>query len=155
MPCSNSPLATFSADSLLYSPAPPGPRLEESFTIHLGSQLKQTHNIRIAAMDLLELCRGEGAGGAGRDPSRRLQTSLALYSGELAGVVLLCDSPPPRLAPPTTQLLAAAHAATEHHFADADAQLRLVVAQVKDPVSTRPYLSTICHISRTSTTNTT
>lgn len=58
---SNSPLATFSADSPLYSPAPAptpgGPRLEESFTIHLGSQLKQTHNIRIVAADPLDLCR--------------------------------------------------------------------------------------------------
>lgn len=49
---------------MLYTPVPApmttanaGPRLEESFTIHLGSQLKQTHNIRIVAMDLLDLCR--------------------------------------------------------------------------------------------------
>ncbi|CAH0401515.1 unnamed protein product [Chilo suppressalis] len=51
---SNSPLATFSLERL---PLPaPRPRPEESFTIHLGSQLKQTHNVRIVAMDMMELC---------------------------------------------------------------------------------------------------
>lgn len=67
--------------------------------------------------------------------SRRLQTSLALYSTELAAAVLLCDSPPPRAAPPTSQLVAAAQAATEHHFAHVDAQLRQVAERVKEPVS--------------------
>ena len=41
------------------APAASGERLEESFTIHLGSQLKQTHNIRIVACDLLDLCAVE------------------------------------------------------------------------------------------------
>lgn len=56
---SNSPLATFSPELGPLPVAPgmtSGQRLEESFTIHLGSQLKQTHNIRIVAMDLLDLC---------------------------------------------------------------------------------------------------
>lgn len=33
------------------------PGLEESFTIHLGSQMKQMHNIRIMSADVLHLCR--------------------------------------------------------------------------------------------------
>lgn len=32
------------------------PRMEESFTIHLGSQLKHMHNIRILSADVNELC---------------------------------------------------------------------------------------------------
>jgi len=32
-------------------------RLEESFTIHLGAQLKTTHNLRLMATDVLDLCR--------------------------------------------------------------------------------------------------
>lgn len=32
------------------------PILEESFTIHLGSQLKQMHNIRILSANVMELC---------------------------------------------------------------------------------------------------
>lgn len=33
------------------------PVLEESFTIHLGSQMKQMHNIRILTGDVLDFCR--------------------------------------------------------------------------------------------------
>lgn len=32
------------------------PSMEESFTIHLGSQLKHMHNIRILSADINELC---------------------------------------------------------------------------------------------------
>lgn len=31
--------------------------MEESFTIHLGSQMKQMHNIRIISADVLDFCR--------------------------------------------------------------------------------------------------
>lgn len=31
--------------------------MEESFTIHLGSQMKSTHNIRIMSTDTLNLLR--------------------------------------------------------------------------------------------------
>lgn len=33
------------------------PQLEESFTIHLGSQLKQMHNIRIMTGDVFDFCK--------------------------------------------------------------------------------------------------
>lgn len=134
---SNSPLATFSGVA-----APPaaaasgGERLEESFTIHLGSQLKQTHNIRLVAMDLLELCTLSDAD-SGVAASRRLQTSLSLYGGELAGAVLLAEAPPARPAPPTTLLLRAAAASTEHHFPDAERQLRDIAERLHDPVHGR------------------
>jgi hypothetical protein len=32
-------------------------RMEESFTINLGAQLKTTHNLRLISMDILDLCR--------------------------------------------------------------------------------------------------
>lgn len=32
-------------------------RLEESFTIDLGAQLKTTHNLRLLSADILDLCR--------------------------------------------------------------------------------------------------
>lgn len=34
-----------------------GPLLQESFTIHLGSQMKQMHNIRILSADVLDFCQ--------------------------------------------------------------------------------------------------
>lgn len=33
------------------------PQLEESFTIHLGSQMKQMHNIRIMTGDVFDFCK--------------------------------------------------------------------------------------------------
>ncbi|CAB3222900.1 unnamed protein product [Arctia plantaginis] len=132
---SNSPLATFSPE-LGPLPVVPGAagahRLEESFTIHLGSQLKQTHNIRIVAMDLLDLCIVNPQEG-----SRRLQTSLSLYSSELSGVVLLTESPPRRPAPPTTTLVSAATSSTEHHFADVELQLKEISEKVREPADKR------------------
>lgn len=38
------------------------PQLEESFTIHLGSQMKQMHNIRILTGDVLDFCRTKNNG---------------------------------------------------------------------------------------------
>lgn len=70
------------------------------------------------------------------ESSRRLQTALSLYSGELAGCVVLCSSPPRRPAPPTTRLLAAADLSTEHHFPSMDAQLRDVSERLLEPVTT-------------------
>lgn len=35
------------------------PILEESFTIHLGSQLKQMHNIRVLSASVMDLCAVE------------------------------------------------------------------------------------------------
>lgn len=137
---SNSPLGTFCASpgAVAYPLSGLGlglghggaPRLEESFTIHLGSQLKQTHNIRIVAMDLLDLCTVHPD--SPTETSRRLQTSLGLYSSELCGVVLLSEG-----GPPLRGLAGAAKASTEHHFADVDHQLRELMARVKEPADKR------------------
>lgn len=55
---SNSPLSstanrTFS-DLLIDNQ---GPVMQESFTIHLGSQMKQMHNIRLLCTDVLDFCQ--------------------------------------------------------------------------------------------------
>lgn len=34
-----------------------GPIMQESFTIHLGSQMKQMHNIRLLCADVLDFCQ--------------------------------------------------------------------------------------------------
>ncbi|CAK1594271.1 unnamed protein product [Parnassius mnemosyne] len=123
---SNSPLATFPVEPTLL--AAPKPRLEESFTIHLGSQLKQTHNIRLVAADMLDLCAvNHDDNGA----AARLQPALALYSGELAGAVLLADSAP------RSPLLRLAAGSTEHHFDDINTQLRRIVDALRDPAERR------------------
>ncbi|XP_034032909.1 protein C12orf4 homolog [Thalassophryne amazonica] len=67
------------------------PQLEESFTIHLGAQLKTMHNLRLVRADILDFCkhRRHGSGGV---KLRRLQTALSLYSSSLCGLVLLVDN---------------------------------------------------------------
>ncbi|XP_059062974.1 protein C12orf4 homolog [Achroia grisella] len=130
---SNSPLATFSPERLMTPAMAPHQRMEESFTIHLGSQLKQTHNIRIVAMDLLDLCTVQHVDNP-TEASRRLQTSLALYSGELSGVVLLAPSGAPT-AP--AGLHAAAAASADHHFPPLDVQLKDIADRIKEPLEAR------------------
>ncbi|XP_046973011.1 protein C12orf4 homolog isoform X1 [Vanessa cardui] len=118
---STSPLSALPPEPL----APLAPRLEESFTIHLGSQLKQTHNIRLVAVDMLDLCSGDRADGGAWS---RVQPALALYSSELSGAVLCADA---RVRSPQLR------AATEHHFADLDAQLRRIADAVEEPAARR------------------
>ncbi|KAI4502370.1 hypothetical protein M0802_002282 [Mischocyttarus mexicanus] len=67
------------------------PVLEESFTIHLGSQMKQMHNIRILTGDVLDFCRTKKSDSGDPTP-QRLQTALGLYSNDLCGLVLLSDN---------------------------------------------------------------
>ncbi|GBP28789.1 Protein C12orf4 homolog [Eumeta japonica] len=135
----NSPLATFSmSERPITAPPqpPPAPELAESFTIHLGSQLKQTHNIRIVSMDMLDLCRVERQDNS-TETSRRLQTALGLYSTELCAAVLLAESAPPRHSPLTKQFTDVCRRSTEYHFPDVDQQLRTLMEKVKEPAEKR------------------
>ncbi|XP_028131474.1 protein C12orf4 homolog [Diabrotica virgifera virgifera] len=68
------------------------PILEESFTIHLGSQLKQMHNIRILSANVMDLCAVEDTKQSSEPKPQLLQTALALYSNDLSGLVLLADN---------------------------------------------------------------
>lgn len=67
------------------------PQLEESFTIHLGAQLKTMHNLRLIRTDVLDLCKHRRHGSSGAK-LMRLQTALSLYSSSLRGLVLLVDN---------------------------------------------------------------
>uniref|UniRef100_A0A3Q1IR28 CL004 protein n=1 Tax=Anabas testudineus TaxID=64144 RepID=A0A3Q1IR28_ANATE len=66
-------------------------QLEESFTIHLGAQLKTMHNLRLVRADVLDFCKHRRHGSSGAK-LRRLQTALSLYSSSLCGLVLLVDN---------------------------------------------------------------
>ncbi|XP_061723241.1 LOW QUALITY PROTEIN: protein C12orf4 homolog [Cydia pomonella] len=108
--------------------------MEESFTIHLGSQLKQTHNIRIVAMDVEDMF--DTSGDSSWD-GPRLQTALALYSGELSGAVVLCAAGGAAPPSPPAALLHAARAAPDHHFPPLDEQLRTVAERAAEPIEKR------------------
>ncbi|KAF2878983.1 hypothetical protein ILUMI_27193 [Ignelater luminosus] len=125
----NSPLA----------PVPPGPIretkedrrkilqsvvLEESFTIHLGSQLKQMHNIRILSADVMDFCAVNDNEQISDTTPQLLQTALGLYSNDLCGLVLMTDSViGSRLTKDFTEIC---QRSTEFHFPHIDDQLEII-----------------------------
>ncbi|XP_078048100.1 FERRY endosomal RAB5 effector complex subunit 3 [Augochlora pura] len=113
------------------------PILEESFTIHLGSQMKQMHNIRILTGDVLDFCRIKKSE-SGMDPTpQRLQTALGLYSSDLCGLVLLSDNHLGSYSGITKELCSICQLTTEFHFPPIDEQLEKIRDDVKDAVAWR------------------
>lgn len=113
------------------------PILEESFTIHLGSQMKQMHNIRILTGDVLDFCRTKKSD-SGMDPTpQRLQTALGLYSNDLCGLVLLSDNHLGSYSGITKELCSICQLTTEFHFPPIDEQLEKIREDVKDAVAWR------------------
>ncbi|XP_049822673.1 protein C12orf4 homolog [Aethina tumida] len=97
------------------------PLLEESFTIHLGSQLKQMHNIRILSANVMNLCKVDDNDEASEPTPQLLQTALALYSNDLSGLVLMTDNKiGSRL---TQEFQETCQNTTEFHFAHIEDQL--------------------------------
>nr|XP_057943837.1 protein C12orf4 homolog [Doryrhamphus excisus]XP_057943838.1 protein C12orf4 homolog [Doryrhamphus excisus]XP_057943839.1 protein C12orf4 homolog [Doryrhamphus excisus]XP_057943840.1 protein C12orf4 homolog [Doryrhamphus excisus]XP_057943841.1 protein C12orf4 homolog [Doryrhamphus excisus]XP_057943842.1 protein C12orf4 homolog [Doryrhamphus excisus] len=101
------------------------PQLEESFTIHLGAQLKTMHNLRLVRADVLDFCkhRHHGSGGA---KLRRLQTALSLYSSSLCGLVLLVDNRVNSYSGIKRDFATVAKECTDFHFAALEQQLEEV-----------------------------
>lgn len=70
------------------------PIMEESFTIHLGTQMKTSFNLRLLCCDVIDhLCahRPMTVEGKLMPSPQRLQTAMGLYSNSLTGLVLLVD----------------------------------------------------------------
>uniref|UniRef100_A0A1A8GTS5 Chromosome 12 open reading frame 4 n=1 Tax=Nothobranchius korthausae TaxID=1143690 RepID=A0A1A8GTS5_9TELE len=101
------------------------PQLEESFTIHLGAQLKTMHNLRLVRADVLDFCkhRRHGSGGA---KLRRLQTALSLYSSSLCGLVLLVDNRVNSYSGIKRDFATVAKECTDFHFSCLEKQLEEV-----------------------------
>eukprot|EP00039_Didymoeca_costata_P033065 m.40559 g.40559 ORF g.40559 m.40559 type:complete len:523 (-) comp9678_c0_seq2:126-1694(-) len=69
-------------------------RLEESFTVLLGTQQKTMHNVRVIAGSPLDLCKHQPTNESQTVDiqAERLSTAMSLYSQELRGMVLLVDN---------------------------------------------------------------
>ncbi|XP_037084669.1 protein C12orf4-like [Pollicipes pollicipes] len=102
-------------------PPPPPPALEESFTIHLGTQLKQMYNLRLLAADVLQPFSYRGSSNE-VDP-RRIQTAMDLYSNSLSGLVLLVDNRINSYTGLKKEFAGLVSRATELHFPALDSQL--------------------------------
>ncbi|KAJ8923721.1 hypothetical protein NQ315_010302 [Exocentrus adspersus] len=96
LPTPNSPLTPVPSESMIphsnRDRQLDTPILEESFTIHLGSQLKQMHNIRILSANVMDLCAIEDNKQLSEPTPQLIQTALALYSNDLSGLVLMTDN---------------------------------------------------------------
>ncbi|XP_040583240.1 FERRY endosomal RAB5 effector complex subunit 3 [Lepeophtheirus salmonis] len=115
----NSELAR-SQSSFSIEASPSAPRLQESFTITLGAQMKQMHNLRLVAADVLDLCRYPAIPKDDSSSSlpQRLQTSMSLYSNNICGVVLLDNK----------DLDALLNRSNEYHFANYEQQLESIMS---------------------------
>ncbi|XP_046392439.1 protein C12orf4 homolog [Ischnura elegans] len=106
--------------------------LEESFTIHLGSQMKQMHNIRILAAPILHFCRSDYRG-----CPERLQTALSLYSNDLHGIVLLTDNSVAGYTGINKEFTEVCQMSTEFHFQPVEEQMEKIRGTVKEAVAWR------------------
>lgn len=102
--------------------------LQESFTITLGAQMKQMHNLRLVAANIMDLCKYSGGE---ESLPQRLQTSMSLYSNNLCGLVLLTDTRLSVTRGLTAQLQQLCQRATEFHFPSLETQLETVKADLK------------------------
>ncbi|XP_030629202.1 ferry endosomal RAB5 effector complex subunit 3 [Chanos chanos] len=100
-------------------------QLEESFTIHLGAQLKTMHNLRLVRANVLDLCKHRRHGSSGVK-LRRLQTALSLYSVSLCGLVLLVDNRVNSYSGIKRDFATVCQECTDFHFPRLDEQLELV-----------------------------
>ncbi|XP_076060908.1 FERRY endosomal RAB5 effector complex subunit 3 isoform X2 [Oratosquilla oratoria] len=112
------------------------PNQEESFTIHLGAQMKQMHNLRLLSADVLQLCKYQ-THDAIDIPPQRIQTSMSLYSHNLNGVVLLVDDRINTYTGIKRDFGRVCSRSTELHFPGLEDQLEKVRELVSDVVQWR------------------
>ncbi|XP_061477078.1 protein C12orf4 homolog isoform X2 [Rhineura floridana] len=100
-------------------------QLEESFTIHLGAQLKTMHNLRLLRADMLDFCKHKRSHRSGVK-LHRLQTALSLYSTSLCGLVLLVDNRISSYSGIKKDFATVCQECTEFHFSGIQEQLEVV-----------------------------
>ncbi|XP_057558666.1 protein C12orf4 homolog isoform X2 [Hippopotamus amphibius kiboko] len=100
-------------------------KLEESFTIHLGAQLKTMHNLRLLRADMLDFCKHKRNHRSGVK-LHRLQTALSLYSTALCGLVLLVDNRINSYSGIKRDFATVCQECTDFHFPRIEEQLEVV-----------------------------
>ncbi|XP_030847062.1 protein C12orf4 homolog [Strongylocentrotus purpuratus] len=107
---------------------PDQPKMEESYTIHLGAQMKTMHNLRLMSIDVLDLGRHKPnrEGGILIPQPQRLQTALSLYSTNLSGVVLMVDDRVSSYTGIKRDFATVCQQSTDFHFPDLETQLRVI-----------------------------
>ncbi|KAL7644291.1 UNVERIFIED_CONTAM: hypothetical protein RMT77_005118 [Armadillidium vulgare] len=98
------------------------PVREESFTIHLGTQMKQMHNLRLLAADVMDLLRYQHLDDSDIPP-QRIQTAMSLFSHNLNGIVLLVNDRVTTFRGITKEFGRICSRSTELHFPELEDQL--------------------------------
>lgn len=104
-------------------------RLEESFTIHLGSQFKNSHNVRILCADITDLCSPLFS--EDTDELCGLNIALGLYSSSLCGAVVLTEPSTANKLRANRKIVRNANLSTEFHFEQIDDQLKRIQEHLK------------------------
>ncbi|NWX85641.1 CL004 protein, partial [Nothoprocta ornata] len=99
--------------------------LEESFTIHLGAQLKTMHNLRLLRADMLDFCKHKRNHRSGVK-LHRLQTAMSLYSASLCGLVLLVDNRISSYSGIKRDFATVCQECTDFHFPGIQEQLEII-----------------------------
>lgn len=110
-------------------------RREESFTIHLGSQLKSSHNIRILAADITDLC--SPLVNEHNELMINGNIQLGIYSSSLCGIVCLVPSSSANQIIANKNIIRNANLSTEFHFNQIDKQLEDIQEDLKSTGETR------------------
>ncbi|XP_064618656.1 protein C12orf4 homolog [Lineus longissimus] len=107
-------------------------RLEESFTIHLGAQMKTMHNLRLLCTDILDLCRHKPhkVGGLLIPSPQRLQTAMSLYSNNLSALVLLVDNRLNSYTGMKREFAKVCEQSSDFHFPDLEQQFQRIEQNV-------------------------
>ncbi|ELU15738.1 hypothetical protein CAPTEDRAFT_117173 [Capitella teleta] len=102
------------------------PRREESFTVHLGAQLKTMHNLRLVSADVLSFCRHKThvIEGVTVPQPQRLQTAISLYSNSLCGLILLVDNRLNSYTGIKRDFAGVCEQSTDFHFPDLELQFQ-------------------------------
>ncbi|KAL3877610.1 hypothetical protein ACJMK2_035304 [Sinanodonta woodiana] len=115
------------------------PRMEESFTIHLGAQMKTTHNIRLLCTHVLDLCKHKihTVGGVPVAEPQRLQTAMSLYSNTLCGMIVLVDKRLNSYTGIKRGFAKVCEQSTDFHFPNLEQQFLLIKQEVVNVTEVR------------------
>lgn len=107
-------------------------RMEESFTIHLGAQMKTTHNLRVLSASVLDLCRHKPhtVGGVMVAQPQRLQTAMSLYSNNLCALIMLVDNRLNSYSGIKKEFAKVCERSTDFHFPNLEQQFLVIEEQV-------------------------
>lgn len=120
-------------------------RMEESFTINLGSQLKTAHNLRILAVDSLYLCDTQRNSSA----QVRTQTAMSLYSNNLSALVLLVDNHFNSYYGTQHEFAQLCSSLNEFHFDNFNKQIQHIQNEIMPAYAGRRHLETgDCYVSK-------